>query len=332
MRVVDLFAGCGGLSLGFQNAGFNIIAAIDNWDPAIEVYKANLSHPIYKQDLTDVERTIAQISSMKPEVIIGGPPCQDFSHAGKRTERSRANLTSSFAEIVRSLSPKWFVMENVARAYTSTAFLEAKKIFRDAGYGLTVAILDASLCGVPQKRKRLVCIGRLNEQDDFLEVGIRDRLSRRSMTVRDYFGNDLATEHYYRHPRNYSRRAIYSIDEPAATIRGVNRPIPLGYKKHPADAVDPGISRPLTTIERARIQTFPANYRWLGTKTAKEQMIGNAVPVKLAEFVAGCIASYESGTICSRKTFQLPLRSGDEFPNPGYREVHDVAEKVACAG
>jgi DNA (cytosine-5)-methyltransferase 1 len=307
MRAVDLFSGCGGLSLGFQNAGFEIVAALDNWEPAINVYRANLSHPVIKQDLSDVKQTVKLVDRLQPEIIIGGPPCQDFSHAGKRSEGKRAELTSCFAEVVRIVKPRWFVMENVARAFTSTAFQEAKRTFKKSGYGLTIVILDASLCGVPQKRKRLVCIGKLDEADGFLSDHIFHRYAKKPMTVRDYFGKELKTEHYYRHPRNYSRRAIYSIDEPAATIRGVNRPVPSGYKRHPGDAADPQSTRPLTTAERARIQTFPAKFHWLGTKTDKEQMIGNAVPVKLAEFVATCISEYDNGEICSTSIIQLQL-------------------------
>ena len=86
MNVVDCFCGCGGLSLGFQEAGYNILAAYDNWDEAIELYRRNFTHPIYKQDLTDVETTSQLISTLNPDMIIGGPPCQDFSSAGSRDE------------------------------------------------------------------------------------------------------------------------------------------------------------------------------------------------------------------------------------------------------
>lgn len=89
------------------------------------------------------------------------------------------------------------------------------------------------------------------------------------------------------------RRGIFSIYEPSPTIRGVNRPIPKGYKKHSGDPVDITDSlRPLTTIERSYIQTFPKNFIFSGSKTDLEQVIGNAVPVKLGEFVANCIIQY----------------------------------------
>ena len=79
----------------------------------------------------------------------------------------------------------------------------------------------------------------------------------------------------------------------APTVRGVNRPVPEGYKGHPGDPVKVSRKlRPLTTLERARLQTFPPDFKWTGSKTDLEQVIGNAVPVKLAEFVAGSILQY----------------------------------------
>ena len=103
----------------------------------------------------------------------------------------------------------------------------------------------------------------------------------------------MNTEYYYRHPRSYARRGIFSIDEPSATIRGVNRPIPNNYSIHPGDATkDLSKVRVLTTLERARIQTFPKSFNFSGNKTDLEQMIGNAVPVELAKYVAVHLMEY----------------------------------------
>ena len=294
MNVVDLFCGCGGMSLGFQEAGFDIVSAFDNWDAALKVYNQNFSHTATQIDLGDTKTSSQLIQHFSPDMIIGGPPCQDFSSAGKRNEDGgRGDLTISYAHIIRSVRPKWFVMENVARIEKTNKLAEAKKIFSDAGYGLSHFVLDASLCGVPQKRKRFFLIGKLHEQDGFMEPFIYNKLAKTPMTLRDYFGNTLGVEYYYRHPRSYVRRGIFSIDEPSPTIRGVNRPMPAGYKIHPNDPVDTkdGV-RPLTTIERSRIQTFPSNFKFTGNKTEIEQMIGNAVPVNLAKFVALSIKEY----------------------------------------
>lgn len=294
MRIIDLFSGCGGLSLGFLKGGFDVVGAYDFWDPAIECYRDNFSHPIKKLDLSNVDDVVRELKDIDFDMIIGGPPCQDFSHAGLRIEGARANLTRSFSEIIKRIKPKWFVMENVDRALRSGAYLEARGIFKESGYGLTEIVLDASKCGVPQKRKRLFVIGKLDVRDGFILNEVMCGISKDSMTVRNYLGDSLGIEYYYRHPRNYNRRAIFSIDEPAPTVRGVNRPIPDGYLGHAGDPVSISENvRPLTTFERARLQTFPEDFKFKGAKTNLEQMIGNAVPVELAKYVAVAIMEYE---------------------------------------
>ena len=294
MRVVDLFCGCGGLSLGFIEAGFDLVAAYDNWDDAITVYHNNFKHPVFKQDLSDVEDSAKKVSEYHPDMIIGGPPCQDFSSAGKRDENNgRGDLTVDYAHIIEKVRPEWFVMENVDRILKTTKLKEAISIYKSCGYGLTKIVLNASRCGVPQRRKRFIMIGHLGEQDDFMLKVLEERQSDKEMTIRDYMGNELDIDFYYRHPRSYARRGIFSIDEPSPTIRGVNRPMPAGYTLHHNDPVTTleGI-RPLTALERSMIQTFPKNFKFLGTKTNLEQMIGNAVPVNLGKFVADSINSY----------------------------------------
>ncbi|WP_027086837.1 DNA cytosine methyltransferase [Cohnella panacarvi] len=302
MRVVDLFAGCGGMSNGFGQAGHDVVAAFEYWNEAIKCYSENFNHPIFEQDLSNFEEAAQLITPFRPEMIIGGPPCQDFSHAGKRSEGDRANLTNAYAEIIRMVKPKWFVMENVDRSRTSRAFAQARAIFKEAGYGLTEKVLDASLCGVPQKRKRFFCIGLLGSNDGFLDELIESKVSATPMTVRDYLGNQLGVDYYYRHPRNYSRRGVFSIDEPAPTIRGVNRPVPKGYTGHPNDVAPVNDQlRELSTYERSLIQTFPPNFIWVGNKTTLEQMIGNAVPVNLARFVGEVISEYEEELLSINK-------------------------------
>lgn len=287
MNAVDLFAGCGGLSLGFQKQGFNIVAAFEWWDAAVNCYRANFSHPVFQTDLSNVAASVKQIQPFQPDIIIGGPPCQDFSHAGKRIEAGRAVLTDAYAEIIATIKPACFVMENVDRARNSKAYSDARKTFKEAGYGLTEVVLDASLCGTPQRRKRFICFGMQGAQDGFALNAFLEGQAEKPMTLRDYFGDSLGFEYYYRHPRNYSRRAVFSIDEPAPTMRGVNRPVPKGYPGHPNDACAVTEKlHALTTPERAMIQTFPSDFKWIGSKTDIEQMIGNAVPVNLAQYVA----------------------------------------------
>lgn len=297
LKVVDLFSGCGGLSLGIQNAGFDIVAGFDSWELAINVYRQNFKHQAFVVDLGNLKGQFGIIKKFKPDVIAGGPPCQDFSSAGKRDENlGRGNLTISFAEIVTDVKPKFFIMENVDRFMKSTKYKEARELFKSASYGLNEKILDASLFGVPQRRKRFFWIGELNGKDGRIEPYFENDLSNQHMTIRQYFNSidkALDVEHYYRHPRSYKRRGIFSIDEPSPTVRGVNRPIPKTYKPHPGDSASVLSNvRPLTTLERSYLQTFPDNFVFQGSKTDLEQLIGNAVPVKLAEYVARCLAQY----------------------------------------
>lgn len=292
MRVVDLFSGCGGMSLGLQQAGLEIVGAFDNWDPAIAIYKDNFHHPIFKADLSN-EDVNARIKFLKPDMITGGPPCQDYSIAGHRNLGKRANLTIRFAQIVTSVKSQWVLFENVYNIEKFRTLPEMKKILSDAGYGLSSMILDASRCGAPQKRRRFILVGRLNAKDGFLDSFLTEGLSKKQMTVRDYLGDSLNTQFYYMHPRSFNRRAVFSIDEPASTIRGTNRPISKNYKRHPADKaeISEGV-RVLTSRERALLQTFPPDFLFSGAKTDVEQAIGNAVPPALARYVANCICQW----------------------------------------
>lgn len=295
MKCVDLFSGCGGMSLGFQNAGIEISASIDNWDKSAEVYNQNFSHKCYLHDLADEYGALAIINKFNPEMIIGGPPCQDFSSAGKRDDTlGRADLTYCFANIICSYKPKWFVMENVGRIKNSHILAEVIQRCKTSGYGLTAVILDASYCNTPQTRKRFFLIGGMNEENNVLTPVFKNNLGNKRMTVRDYLGESLGLKYYYRHPRNYSRRGVFSIDEPSPTVRGVNRPVPSGYSKHVGDPIEVDLTdiRPLTTIERSYLQTFPETFKFSGTKTDLEQMIGNAVPVNLASFIAKGILEF----------------------------------------
>lgn len=240
---------------------------------------------------------------------VGGPPCQDYSSAGKQDEtKGRADLTLRFTELVCAVYPEWFVMENVDRILKSQTLPKAIALFKSTGYGLSQVVLDASLCGVPQKRKRFFLIGHKHEDDNFLTSKLYAGLSKKSTTIREYLGDEFQTEYYYRHPRSYARRAIFSIDEPSPTIRGGNRPIPPCYSIHSGDATkDLNKVRPLTTLERARIQTFPKTFKFSGNKTDLEQIIGNAVPVDLARYVALHIKEYIENPTHAPVQLQLNL-------------------------
>lgn len=294
MKVIDLFAGCGGMTQGFQDAGHEVVAGFDHWKPAMEIYAANFDHPIFDVDLSDAD-AVQTLLQFEPEVIIGGPPCQDFSISGKRQQGERANLTVHYGHLVAQVKPTWVVFENVYNVTRFDSLSRMKTVLSQAGYGLSSKVLDASYFGAPQARKRYFLVGKLGEEDGFFDGKLLEGRSEVPMTVRDYLGDRLKTNFYYMHPRSYNRRAVFSIDEPAATIRGINRPIPKNYVAHRGDAalIANGV-RALTTRERALIQTFPDHFKLPGTKTNVELAIGNAVPPKLAYHVASKIIEYES--------------------------------------
>lgn len=279
--------------MGFEQAGIDVVAAFDNWKPAADIYRANFEHPMHEKDLCD-EDAVEVIKALKPDVLMGGPPCQDYSIAGKREAGERANLTIRFAEIVCGVKPKWVVFENVYNIERFGTLPVMKAMLSEAGYGLTARILDASRCGVPQARKRFILVGHLGAENGFLDEALEAGLAEKQLTVRDYLGDKLGTQYYYMHPRSYARRGVFSVDEPSATIRGINRPIPENYRRHHGDAaaIEDGV-RALTAKERSYLQSFPESFKFEGAKTSVELAIGNAVPPALAKYVATCIVEYE---------------------------------------
>lgn len=135
-------------------------------------------------------------------------------------------------------------------------------------------------------------IGGLGESDGFLLDALNENLAERPMTIRDYLGDSLGIDNYFRVPTNYSRRGVFSIDEPSMTIRGVDRPIPKGYKGNPNDSAPVSEVRILTPKERSYIQTFPKSFDFFGSKSDINQMIGNAVPVNLAKYVGSILMKH----------------------------------------
>ena len=285
------------MSAGFIQAGIDVLAAYDNWSVALDTYCRNIGSHVEELDLSDTKKAAEAIKEHCPDVVIGGPPCQDFSTAGKREEGGRADLTKAFAKIVVDCRPTFFLMENVPQVRLSTSYSDARKELFEAGYDLSEIVLDASYCGVPQARKRFFSFGScINGSSSHFYESLNDRLSLERMTVKDYLRDEIDIEFYYRHPRNYSRRSVFSVHEPSPTVRGVNRPIPPGYAGNHLDSVPPSCVRPLTTEERSRIQTFPANWNWnsRNRNANTELQLGNAVPVELATFVASGILDASS--------------------------------------
>ncbi|WP_286798483.1 DNA cytosine methyltransferase [Pseudomonas sp. UBA4034] len=326
MRVVDLFSGCGGMSKGFESAGFELALGIERWAPARKVYEENFHHPVIDQDLASTVDAAHAILPFKPDVLIGGPPCQDFSAAGMRIEGDRANLTLSFAEIICKVKPRWFVVENVIGLRTSKVWERSRNLLKEAGYGITESVLNASFFGVPQNRKRFFAVGRIGRGDGFLSEYLEQGKAERPLTVRDYLGDELGVEFYYRHPRNWGRKAIYSIDEPSATIRSTNRPVAPGYKPHPDDAGCNTVAKKLSPKQRSRLQTFPNDFKFVGTDTSQDMMIANAVPVNLAKHVASAILRCERDLLTEKEAlFKAWLCSQQGYTN---RTISNVLSRI----
>lgn len=168
-NVIDLFCGCGGFSLGFEKAGFNILLGIDIWKDAVSTFRHNHTNSIAMQaDLSVLspEETLPLLNGQKVDVIIGGPPCQGFSVAGKRiVDDIRNKLYKNFVHFVSYFKPKAFVMENVPNILSIGNGIVRDSIinnFTELGYTIEYTILTASDYGVPQNRRRAIFVGFLN--------------------------------------------------------------------------------------------------------------------------------------------------------------------------
>lgn len=168
-NVIDLFCGCGGFSLGFERAGFNVLLGIDVWDDALNTFKYNHKNSdTLKADLSTLspEQILPLLKNQKIDVIIGGPPCQGFSVAGKRiVDDIRNKLYKNFVRFVEFFKPKAFVMENVPNILSIGGGVVKESIIKDfaeLGYSIEYKVLMASDYGVPQNRRRAFFVGFLN--------------------------------------------------------------------------------------------------------------------------------------------------------------------------
>lgn len=173
-KTIDLFSGCGGLSYGLEEAGFDVVFAVDNWKDALETLAYN--HNSTKTYLADLGKETAESICKKNgikkgdiDVVVGGPPCQGFSISGKRNPLDPRNkLYKSFVEFVSFLKPKVFLMENVPNLVSMQGGKIKDEIIKDferEGYKVSWKIMDASEYGVPQKRRRVIFIGLRNGKE-----------------------------------------------------------------------------------------------------------------------------------------------------------------------
>lgn len=325
------------MSLGLSQAGMTVEMALEYEEPMVRTYRRNMQRPVrmfgsrdyaHRYDLNNFPDIIESIMALRPDMIVGGPPCQDFSSAGKRIEGERAKLTAYYAQLLCVTRPEWFVLENVKGAVGSQQYATAKKLLKSAGYGLSENVLLASHYGVPQRRRRLILIGRLGEQDGFLDSAIQAKASKTEMSIRDLVGDRFGDGMYF-HPRDPSRKAVWSTSAPAPTIRSASgRNMPDGFQIRPDvdDLVTGDIYNPSMT-ELALLQGFPASWTWDGEKKGKvSTMIGNAVPPPLAKAVGEVILARHLG----KSIPAPPQRFSDWLTAKGYGmpSIRNVKSRV----
>ncbi|MQB34731.1 DNA cytosine methyltransferase [Rhizobium rhizogenes] len=321
MKVVELFCGAGGMSLGLKRAGFEVVAAYDTMRDAVETYRENLGDHVHQRDLSDLLGVIPEIVKLKPDLIAGGPPCQDFSVAGQRVEGNNARLTLAYAITIAATRPEWFVMENVVQAARSRSWAEARDMLKKAGYGISECRVDFSYYNTPQARRRLIVIGRLGERDGFIEGAIADAAAEVPKTVRraftqamgemptpenrwrpEYNLDIIAKGHIYARPL-HDGRAVRSVDEPYSTItRTSGEPPSAALKaKYTAHSNDSAALEDAAVAHQrflSRIQGFPEGWKWRSNNKRRiMMMIANAVPPTAAEIIGKVILDRHKGRI-----------------------------------
>jgi len=323
MNIVSFFAGAGGLDLGFEKAGFNVVWANEYDKDIWETYEKN-----HKNTILD-RRSIVNIQSDEvPECdgIIGGPPCQSWSEAGslRGINDKRGQLFYDFIRILEAKQPKFFLAENVSGMLLerhSEALKNIKEMFKNAGYKLSFKLLNASDFDVPQDRKRVFFVGIRKDLDfEFqfpLPLKKKVTLEQKIADLKDSVvpakeGNKTNKENCKVPNHEYmiggfssmfmSRNRVRTWDEQSFTIQAGGRHAPLHPQAPKMKFIEqnvrvfvPGkedLYRRLSVRECARIQTFPNDFIFYYNHIAAGyKMIGNAVPLNLANHIAISIKS-----------------------------------------
>ena len=289
--VLDLFAGCGGLSLGFEAAGFKTIG-FEMVNEAVATYNKNLRGDCYNQFL-EVGYEYPMADNI--DIVIGGPPCQPFSRFGNQMgiEDARDSFPV-FIDAVRRLQPKVFLFENVANILGRHKWyldLIVKEL-QNLGYYVDYKILNAVDYGVPQNRERLICVGH-RSTFSFPAKELR------KATVAEAIGDTMLSpepESKILTPRQDEYIAVYEKKSHCVNPRDLypNKPARTITCRNLAGATSDmqrvrladGRRRRLTDREAARLQSFPDWFEFEGTETKRFNQIGNAVPPLLAYKIA----------------------------------------------
>lgn len=322
LTYIDLFSGAGGLSLGFEQAGFQQLLSVEMEPDYCQTYRANFPHhQLLQKDLTTLteQDLINCLNGQSVDLVIGGPPCQGFSMAGKIgrtfTDDPRNHLFKEFVRIVKIVRPCFFVMENVARLYTHNSGKTRTEIiqaFQNIGYSVECKVLNAADFGVPQIRSRVIFIGRRDKG----KISFPEPFQISHQTVGSAIGHfpKLAAGESNPHVANHEamNHSAQMLEKMAFVKNGGNRndiPEPLRPKtgdirkyirynsNKPAVCITGDMrkvfhyeqNRALTVRELAALQSFPDNFIFCGSKIAQQQQVGNAVPPLLAKAIAESI-------------------------------------------
>ena len=188
MRVVDLFCGLGGSSLGVRQAGHEVVGACDVCPMALETYRLNHGDHAVQMDVRDTAKVLTWLRALRPDCIVASPPCTSFSTAG--CNRRDCDLALITAQLATQVKVRHLVFENVRQMLSSQSWKAARTLLESAGYSVAVLKLKASHFGVPQKRMRVFVVCTLSgsaEQARTLERRARDMSTRRETTMRDVF-------------------------------------------------------------------------------------------------------------------------------------------------
>jgi len=322
--VIDLFCGAGGLSTGFEMAGYRVLLGIDNCKACVETFQKNhKGAKVMQEDIRgiDSEKVMNLIDGAVVDVIVGGPPCQGFSVAGERDPNDpRNSLFREFVRIVKNVGPKWFVMENVTGLLVSktTSGEDVSTIitgeFTRIGYEVEKRVLMSADYGVPQKRKRVIFIGTntgipinfpqpthaekpyVTLEGNYVErwVPVSKVVLDENNVGKSYFHSQKMIKGFVERKKKHLANGngfgwqILKMDKPSYTISA-------RYWKDGGDALimyTPEKVRMLTELECARIQSFPDYYQFMGNKKERYQQIGNAVPPLLGKAIASNLAKH----------------------------------------
>lgn len=320
MKLISLFAGCGGLDLGFKKAGFEIVWA-NEYDKTIYPTH-NLNFPETKMDTRSIRDIPSNELPLEVDGVIGGPPCQSWSEAGKGLgiKDQRGQLFYEYIRVIKQVRPKFFVAENVSGILHAKHHQAVENIisaFKELGYNVNYQLVNANDFEVPEDRLRVIFVGY--RQDITNKVFHLTPLDKKRLTLRDCIwnlkdnakpakdknktnGNNLAVPNNEYMTGGFStiymsRNRVRNWDEPSFTIQAGGRHAPIhpqapkmievGKDKREFVKGKENLYRRLSIRECARIQTFPDDFIFKYENLADGyKMIGNAVPVNLAYYIA----------------------------------------------